>query len=187
MQEKSTLPKIALGVTLCVLIGAFGLIWIAPGFRDWFPGLIKPAWAPGGTSFGAMWLVVFGLMGVSAGAVWSKIGRSAREKRALWWFGGQIALALAWSALFFQVREPSWAYGVAILLWLSVAATLWLFSKISALAGWFLLPFFAFATFTSSLNFAVLSLNYLKPAVEQMDKDPRNGPPTVKQPGASLR
>lgn len=186
MLQRGTWPKIALGVLGCELAGALGTIWTLPGVREWYPTLIKPPWTPPAGAFGPVWVVLYALIGVALGLVWAKSPRTSREKRAIAWFLGQLALTVMWSWVFFGLRSPGGAYGIVILLWLSVAATLWLFSKISRAAGWLLVPYFAWITFASSLNFAILSLNYLKPAVQQMDEDPRNGP-TDSKPGATLR
>lgn len=187
MQEnQGVFPKIALGVALGEFAGALNTIWTLPGGREWYPTLIKPPWTPPAASFLPIWIVLYALIGVAFGLIWAKVGQDSRKKRALGWFCGQLALSVAWSAVFFGVRSPAGAYGVVILLWLATAATLWLFSKMSRAAGWLLVPYLAWITYASALNFAILSLNYLKPAVEQMDKDPRNGPANSK-PGASLR
>ena len=186
MQQKGNVwPKIALGILGCEAVGALGAIWTIPGVRDWYPTLIKPPWTPPNSAFGPVWIMLYALIGIAFGLVWAK-SEDSRKKRAMVWFGAQLALSVAWSAVFFGMRSPGWAYGVIILLWLGVAATRWLFSKISAAAGWLLVPYFLWITFASALNFAILSINVLKPTVQKMDADPRNGPPNSK-PGASLR
>lgn len=186
LQKSGTLPKIALGILVCELAGAIGSIWTVPGARDWFPTLIKPPWTPPAAAFGPIWIVLYALMGAALGLVWARGLQTSREKRAVIWFGAQLSLGIAWCAVFFGMRAAGWAYALIILLWLSVAATVWIFSKISRAAGLLLVPYLLWVTFASSLNFAILSLNFLKPAVEQMDADPRNGP-TNSKPGASLR
>ena len=186
LQNRSVWPKIALGILVCELAGALGTLWTLPGVRDWYPSLIKPPWTPPPAAFGPIWIVLYALMGAALGIVWARGGQTSREKRGLGWFAIQLALGVAWSAVFFGARSPGWGYAISILLWLSVAATLWIFSKISRPAGLFLLPCLAFVTFASALNFAILSLNVLKPKVQQMDADPRNGP-IDRKPGATLR
>ncbi len=184
--NRNLIPKIALGILLCELAGALGTIWTLPAVRDWYSTLVKPPWTPPAAWFGPIWIVLYALIGTALGLVWARGFETPRVKRALAWFLAQLALGVAWSAVFFGMRSPGWGYGVIIALWLSVAATLWLFSKISRPAGLLLVPYFAWITFASALNFAILSLNFLKPAVQQMDKDPRNGPADSK-PGATLR
>lgn len=186
LQNQSAAPKIFLGVVLCQLAGGLGALWTMNGVRDWYPTLIKPLWTPPPGVFGPVWIVLYTLMGIALGLVWNTGLEAPRVKRAIIWFMGQLALNVAWSAVFFGARAPGWGYAVIIALWLSVAATLWLFSKISRPAGLLLVPYLAWITFASALNFAILSLNVLKPTVQQMDADPRNGP-TDSKPGATLR
>ena len=180
-------PKIALGILLCELAGVVGTIWTISGARDWYPGLIKPPWAPPAWVFGPIWMLLCALIGVPLGLVWAMDDQTPRKKRAVTWFFVQLLLGMAWSAAFFGGRSPGWGYAVILLLWLSIAATLWLFSKISRPAGWLLVPYFAWVTFASALNFGILSLNVLQPKVQKMDKDPRNGPTDQKEPAATLR
>jgi benzodiazapine receptor len=171
-----------IGVVLCELAGGLGAIATASGVRDWYPTLIKPSWTPPSAVFGPVWLVLYAMMGIALGLVWAKGLETKREKRAIAWFGTQLALNVLWSVVFFGFRSPAWGYIVIILLWLSIAATIWLFSKISRLAGWLLAPYLLWVTFASTLNFNILTINVIRPGVQKMDADPRNGKPYRKAP-----
>ncbi len=190
-RPKNLWLKIAFGILLCELAGVLGAFFTFSSVRDWYPTLIKPPWTPPAWAFGPIWTLLFALIGAALGLILASgdgqaKGQANRKKRGLLWFGIQLVLNVAWSATFFGMRSPGWAYAIVILLWLSIAATLWIFSKISRTAGWLLVPYLAWVTFASALNFGILSLNVLKPTVEQMDADPRNGPVNTK-PGATLR
>lgn len=132
LQNRSALPKIALSIVGCELVGALGSLWTLPGVREWYPTLLKPPWTPPASVFGPVWIVLYALMGIAFGLVWNRGGQTSREKRALVWFGVQLALGVAWSAVFFGERSPGWGYAIIIMLWLCVAATLWLFPKFRA-------------------------------------------------------
>ncbi len=189
--NRTAWPKIALGILICELAGVLGAILSMPGLRDWYPSLMKPPWTPPNWVFGPVWTLLYAMMGAALGLVWAKkvekVGQTSREKRAVLWFFGQLALNVAWTAVFFGARSPGWGYAIIILLWLSIAATEWLFSKISRAAGLLLVPYFVWVTFASALNFGILSLNVVRPTVEQMDRDPRNGRPDRDKPAATLR
>ncbi|HEX8465004.1 MAG TPA: TspO/MBR family protein [Abditibacterium sp.] len=176
LPAKNLWPKIALGVGLCELAGFLACLWTIPALRDWYPSLQKPQWTPPDAVFGPVWIVLYALMGVAVGLIWARGLGSRREKRAFAWFWGQLALGLIWSAVFFGLRSPGWGYAIIIALWLSVAATLWLFSKISRAAAWFLAPTLLGVTLASMLNFGILGLNVIKPGVQKMNTDPRNIP-----------
>lgn len=177
LQNQSPWPKIALSVVLCELAGLLGAFFTMSGVRDWYPSLQKPPWTPPGAVFGPVWTVLYAMMGVALGLVWAKGLVSSREKRAFAWFWGQLVLNVLWSVAFFGFRSPAGAYFIILLLWLAIAATIWLFSKISRAAGFLLMPYLLWVTFASMLNFAILALNVVRPEVQKMDADPRNGQP----------
>ncbi|MBW3635213.1 MAG: tryptophan-rich sensory protein [Armatimonadetes bacterium] len=176
LQNQSPWPKIALGVAICQLAGVLGGLLSMSGIREWYPALQKPTWTPPDAVFAPVWTILYAMMGVALGLIWAKGLVSSREKRAFAWFWGQLALNVLWSAVFFGFRSPAWGYVVILLLWLALAATMWLFSKISRASALWLAPCLAWVTFASMLNFGILSLNVVKPGVQRMDADPRNGP-----------
>jgi benzodiazapine receptor len=162
---------------LCELAGVVGTLATFSAVKDWYPSLQKPPWTPPAAIFGPVWTILYAMMGVALGLIWARGLETSREKRAFKWFWAQLTLNVLWSVVFFGLRSPGWGYLVIILLWLAIAANLWLFSKISSAAAWLLVPYFLWVTFASTLNFSILSLNVFKPGVEKMDADPRNGKP----------
>ena len=178
LRDRNVWPKVALGIGVCELAGLVSLFWTVPGVREWYPSLQKPQLTPPSALFGPVWIVLYALMGIAVGLIWATGLKQPREKRAFRWFWIQLALNVAWSAAFFGFRSPAWGYVVIILLWLAIAATLWLFSKLSRTAGWLLAPYLLWVTFASMLNFGILSLNVIKPGVQKMDQDPRNRNPS---------
>ncbi|HEX9996623.1 MAG TPA: TspO/MBR family protein [Abditibacterium sp.] len=174
LKNQNAWPKIAIGILICELAGILGALWTSSAVRDWYPTLIKPAWTPPSWVFGPVWTVLYAMMGIAVGLIWAKGLHSSREKRSFIWFWSQLALNVAWTAVFFGARAPGWGYVVIILLWLAIAATIWLFSKISRVAALLLVPYFGWVTFASALNFSILTFNVMRPKVQQMDKDPRN-------------
>jgi tryptophan-rich sensory protein len=187
LQNSSPWPKIALGVLICELAGMLGGVLSMSGVREWYPSLQKPLWTPPDSVFAPVWTILYALMGVAIGLIWHKGLVSSREKRAFTWFWIQLALGVVWSATFFGARSPGWGYLVIMLLWLALAATMWIFCKISRTAGLLLVPTFLWVTFASALNFGILSLNVTAPGVKRMDADPRNKSSERRKPGATLK
>lgn len=181
-QNRSAWPQIIIGVGVCELAGGLGALATASGVRDWYPTLIKPTWTPPAGVFAPVWIVLYAMMGAALGLIWASNLENPRRKRALIWFGWQLGLNVAWSVVFFGLRSAGWAYIIIIALWLAIAATIWLFSKINRPAAWLLAPYLLWVTFASTLNFAILSLNFIRPGVQKMDADPRNGKPFREAP-----
>jgi len=74
-------------------------------------------------------------------------------------FGAQMLLNALWSALFFGAQRPGWAAIEIVLLWLVIAATIAVFTRISKPAAWLLVPYLAWVSFASVLKFTIWRLN----------------------------
>jgi translocator protein len=141
-------------VMLSLAAGAFGSRF-EPG--AWYAALEKPAWTPPSSVFGPVWTVLYVLMGVAAWLVWERRGDAARG--ALTLFVVQLLFNAAWSWLFFGLQSPGMALMGIIVLWVLIAATALVFWRARAVAGTLLLPYLAWVTFATALNFEIWRLN----------------------------
>ena len=96
-------------------------------------------------------------MAVSAWLVWRDYGRGATP--ALLMFFGQLALNVAWSAIFFGSRLPALAFAELVLLWLAILFTAIIFYALLPLAALLLLPYWLWVTYAGYLNFGIWRLN----------------------------
>ncbi len=71
----------------------------------------------------------------------------------------QLILNALWSILFFGLRAPLAAFVEIIVLWLSIAACIALFWRFSRAAAALLVPYLAWVTLASALNYFVWVLN----------------------------
>ncbi len=78
---------------------------------------------------------------------------------ALGLFAGQLLLNLAWSGLFFGLKEPMWAFIEIVVLWFTIAATILAAWPIDRRASLLLIPYLAWVGFASVLNFTLWRLN----------------------------
>ena len=124
----------------------------------WFQRLNKPSWNPPNWVFAPVWTVLYALMGVAAWLVWTKVGLFGRAT-ALALFVVQLALNGAWSWLFFGGYRPDRAMADIAVLWLAVLATVVAFQQIDQWAGILLIPYLAWVSFASLLNFSIWRLN----------------------------
>lgn len=143
-------------IALSEAAGIIGSIFTAPSIAGWYATLIKPEIAPPNWIFGPVWTTLFLLMGIAAFLVWRT---KKNSKIALGIFGVQLILNVLWSFLFFGLQSPGAALVEIVLLWLSIAATIWAFAKISKPAAWLLVPYIAWVSFAGYLNFLLWSLN----------------------------
>jgi tryptophan-rich sensory protein len=150
MHVLSLLPFIA----LCFLVALSGAVF-RPG--DWYEGLAKPSWRPPNWLFAPAWAVLYVCVACSGWLVWQAAGLGAA--RAFGVYAVQLLFNAGWSAVFFGLRRPDWAFGELVLLWLSIVANIAVFAPISAGAAWLLAPYLAWVTFAGVLNFSIWQLN----------------------------
>lgn len=148
-----------IAVPATLLLGTLSGTVANPGQGNpWFDALNKPALMPPGWVFGAVWSVLYILMGLSVALILNARGAKGRGV-ALTLFLIQLAFNLAWSPLFFAMHRIMTAFAliVAIFLWASVATAV--FWKIRPLAAWLMLPYLAWLIFAGVLNWQVHALN----------------------------
>jgi len=153
------LKELVGAVVGCELAGVIGSIFTAPAIPNWYAALAKPAFTPPSWVFAPAWTLLYALMGASLWMVWRAKARRNEKRLAYAAFALQLGLNVAWSIAFFGLRSPSAGFTVIILLWLSIGATISLFSRFSQKAAWLLVPYWVWTTFAAALNYAVWQLN----------------------------
>ena len=133
-------------------IGGFFL----PG--DWYATLRKPSWNPPNWIFGPVWTALYTAMAIAAWLVWKR-GGFASQRVALSLFLAQLLFNALWSPVFFGLRHPALALADIVLLWLALLGTVIAFWRSHRFAGVLLVPYLAWVTFASALNFALWRLN----------------------------
>ena len=140
------------------LVAAVGSRATMPAIPGWYAGLVKPWFTPPGWLFGPVWTALYAMMAVAAWLVWRKAGFSGAGL-ALGIFLAQLILNGMWSVVFFGNHNIGGALLVIGLLWLGILATLLLFWRQAPVAGWLLVPYLAWVSFASVLNYALWTLN----------------------------
>ena len=142
-------------LTACFSTSALGAFFM-PG--DWYAELNKPSWNPPGWIFGPMWTLLYVMMSLAAWQIWKR-GGFARQRRPLVLFLIQLALNAAWTPLFFGLRMPGIAFAEIRLLWMAIVAVIVAFNRVHKPAALLLVPYLAWVTFASMLNFTLWRLN----------------------------
>ncbi|MDD1664180.1 MAG: tryptophan-rich sensory protein [Methanomicrobiales archaeon] len=162
LSGKRTLVRVGtfiLAVGICYLAAAVGSAFTALSVDTWYAGLVKPPFTPPGWFIGAVWTVLYLLMGISLFLVLEKDRDRPEVKQGVSLFSIQLCLNVIWSLLFFGLRSPFLALIGILLLWGSVAATLLQFLKISRTAAYLLVPYLVWVTVATGLNAGILLLN----------------------------
>ncbi len=153
------LAYIAISVLVCLVIGFLSSFATQSSVNDWFVTLNKPSFNPPNWIFAPVWTLLYVMMGVAAGLVWSKGFHHLWVKTALYHFGFQLLLNASWSIVFFGLKEPFWALVVIITLLILLVLTIRWFRIVSKIAAWMLVPYFLWVCFATALNYKIWELN----------------------------
>jgi len=143
---------------LCLGAGGLGAIATTPEIRGWYSTLNKPTWNPPAWVFGPVWTTLYLLMAIAGWLVWKSGDRRATVV-PLTLFAVQLLLNIAWSWIFFRFHQPGWAVVEIVVLWFTILATAMAFFRRSSVAALLLLPYLAWVSFASVLNFTIWRLN----------------------------
>ncbi len=146
---------LAVCIAVTFLAPALGA-WAMPG--EWYASLRKPSWNPPSWIFGPVWTVLYLMMATAAWLVWRR-GGWAGQRRALALYLGQLALNAAWSPLFFGLKMPGLAFAEILLLLAAILATTSVFRGVNKIAGALLVPYIAWVSFATFLNYTLWRLN----------------------------
>jgi benzodiazapine receptor len=151
---------IAAVVFLAVAFAVAGLGGLATGSSvdTWYAGLRKPAFNPPNVVFAPVWTTLYAMMAIAAWRVWKASAKPTR-RRAMTAYAVQLALNLAWSLLFFGLRQPAAALVDIALLFAAILVTTYHFWRIDRAAGVMMVPYAAWVAFASMLNFEIWRLN----------------------------
>ncbi|OCX52906.1 TspO protein [Mucilaginibacter sp. PPCGB 2223] len=148
---------ISVGITLS--IGGLASYLIAPQMQVWYPFLQKPSFNPPNWIFAPVWSVLYVMIGVSACLVWQQRRESVDYINSQYSYFLQLLFNFSWPITFFGLHQIFAALVVIILLWLSIAANIFYFSKLSRPAAWLLVPYLLWVSFAGLLNFYIYLLN----------------------------
>lgn len=151
--------RLIVSIVVCELTGLFGGIFTASSVKTWYANLNKPALNPPSWVFGPVWTTLYALMGISAFLVWRKGLDKEGVKTALAVFIVQLVLNSSWSFAFFGAHSPLSGLIIIVLMLIAIAATIFLFSRISPLAALLLVPYIIWVSFATYLTAGLWWLN----------------------------
>jgi translocator protein len=150
--------SLLVSLAICYAAAWVGSAVTRPAIKNWYAHLAKPSWRPPNWAFAPAWTVIFTLMAFAAWIVWNR-HETLFVLPALCLFGIQLALNMAWSAIFFGLRRPGLAVIEIACLWVAILVTLIQFWGIAPLAGCLLIPYLAWVSFAMVLNFTIWRMN----------------------------
>jgi len=138
------------------IVGAFSAL-LSGGYTELYAELIRPPLSPPALVFPIVWTILYALMGISAYQVWRYDTLSSR--RAVGVYAIQLAINFSWSIIFFRFEALFLAAVVAVLLFISVGAMVYLFRRIDRKAAHLQLPYLVWSLFAAYLAIGTYLLN----------------------------
>ena len=154
--DRSSKKPIYIAILLSVLVGGIG--GAATDIGPWYYQLQKPSWQPPDWLFGPAWTTIYILTSIAGVKAW----RRANEVQRRYFLGAlllNLALNLLWSLIFFASQRPDIALLEVMPLWLSILLMMILVRGYSPVSTWLMLPYFAWVTFATYLNWTIVQLN----------------------------
>ncbi len=145
---------------------AISVAWLGGRFtassvESWYVKLRKPSWTPPGSVIGLVWTVLYVLAAISALTVWNAPAASIVGVPFVitMFFVLNAVLNVLWTYTFFYRRRIRPAIWVCLSLDLTIVILIQLIAPLSPEAAWLLVPYAAWVTFASYLNYRVWAMN----------------------------
>lgn len=151
--------KLAIAVLVCQMAGVIGSVFTMPSIGTWYADLNKPWFTPPNFVFGPVWITLYTLMGISLYWVWQKGASKGNVRSALLAFFGQLVINAVWSIVFFGLQSPFYGLVLIMFMWALILLTMVMFYRIEKRAGLILVPYIAWVTIATLLNYYVWILN----------------------------
>jgi tryptophan-rich sensory protein len=154
----SHIIKLIISILLPLSVGAIAGMFTSQAVPIWYASLNRPSFSPPNWVFGPVWTSLYILLGISFFLIWKEEASKERDL-AIKVFSIQMLLNFAWSFLFFYFNLIGVALIEIILLWISIAAMIYLFYKIKPVAAYMNIPYLLWVSFATILNAGYYFLN----------------------------
>ena len=155
----SSTGKLFIAILICEGTGIISGLIANTGMNPWFETLNKPSWNPPAYLFPPVWTLLYLLMGISLWLIWKSNTPAPQKINLIILFSLQLFLNFWWSIIFFKFHSPALALLNITLMLILILLTIINFSKFSKAAAWLLVPYIAWVSFATILNYTIWSLN----------------------------
>jgi translocator protein len=157
-QLRASFVRWALFLVPLVLLLGFAAGRVAGPDTVWFQNLVKPAIYPPPAVFGIVWSALYVMIGLALALVASAWGAPGRGV-AIAGFAVHFVGNLAWTSVFFGMQDITgglMVLGYAVVTLLIVLVLFWRVRRAAALL---LIPYLAWASFATLLNYQFMAEN----------------------------
>ncbi len=140
--------KLIGSIVLCEGAGIVGSIFTVNSIQNWYAFLNKPSFSPPNYLFGPVWTLLYLLMGISLYLV-------RKNKFAVKLFLVHLFVNAIWSIIFFGMHKIGLALADILIMWFMLIAVMIRFYTVKKQASYLLLPYLAWVTFATVLNYSL--------------------------------
>ena len=153
------IPPYILFILLSLGVGAFSAFLTADNMNI-YSDIVRPPLSPPGIVFPIVWTILYVLMGIGAGLVYSQKNEQPLNVRsAMIIFGLNLFFNFMWSILFFNLRAYLFSFVWLVALWFIIFNMIQRFKEVNTTAGNLQIPYLIWVTFAGYLNLAIYFLN----------------------------
>ncbi|MCO4796350.1 tryptophan-rich sensory protein [Amylibacter sp.] len=147
---------------LCVTVASSaGFVFPLGDDNLWYTSLIEPRFAPPSWVFAPVWTTLYLLIATSAFRIMTKSSYKMNNLLplaiALWSL--QLALNVIWTPIFSGAQNLEVAFYYIIMLWVIIIAYIFVCWRIDRFASLMMMPYLAWVSFASVLNYYYWQLN----------------------------
>ncbi|API86933.1 TspO/MBR family protein [Francisella uliginis] len=149
---------LSLVIFIVVILGVGMLVGAltAHNIPTWFAYLNSPSFAPPNWIFAPVWSILYIMIAISG---WLVFLKGQLKEKAFIVYAIQLGLNFLWSFIFFCWQQIDLALLEMSVLWIFVAWNIRIFSNISKVAGYLLIPYLLWISFAWILNLSYIALN----------------------------
>lgn len=151
--------RLIISLLLPQLAGLIGSVFTAPAIPGWYAGLARPPFSPPNWVFAPAWITLYLLMGLAVYFIWQKESESEKEKSAVNLFWLHLFFNAIWSPIFFGLKNPGLAFVNIVIILIFIIILIIKFWPIRKLSAYLLIPYLAWVSFASCLNYYIWILN----------------------------
>ena len=158
MNKKIRWKELILSLAIPLAVGGLSSLITKDAMKS-FSALRQPLLSPPAWMFPVVWTALYLLMGMACYQVVTSEASAPRRRRALTFYGLQLAANFLWSLLFFLLGLYLTAFLWILVLWLLIFVCTVLFHYIRNSAGKLMIPYILWVTFAVYLNLGIYLLN----------------------------
>ncbi len=151
-------PNYIVFSAITFVISLLGRFYASSGMR-WYYTLNLPNYTPPGWVIGTVWTVIYVLSTIAVIMVWNNFSRDRHFYFILGLFALNACFNVLWTYLFFYRQSISLAFFDALAVFTTLLALIVAVGQSSLTVAALLVPYLAWITFATGLNFVVWIMN----------------------------